>query len=105
MNITSGQLNKRITFQAATIQPGEGVTTWTDVCTVWAAVKPLVGNQRYNAKQVDSTLSGKVIIRYRRDIEASMRVKLGERILSISSIINPNESNEFLEIEYSEGLD
>jgi SPP1 family predicted phage head-tail adaptor len=102
------QLNKRIELQhnlPTANSIGEFVDTYTTYATVWSAIKPLVGNQRYSAKQLNSEISGKVIIRYRSDLVATDRLVYGSRYLSIISIVNPNEANQFLEIEYSEGLD
>lgn len=104
--IDCGKLNKRITFQAGTeSNDGEGKTIWTDSFTVWAAVLPLTGNRRYLAQQLDASISGTIIIRYRSDVKSSMRIKFGTRYLSIISIRNPEEKNESLEIDYSERID
>jgi SPP1 family predicted phage head-tail adaptor len=103
--INAGQLNKRITFQTPVVIPIEGITSYTDYCTVWAAIRPLVGNRRYQAQQYNSEIAGQIIIRYRNDITSSMRIKYLDRRFQILSIINPGEVNEALEIEYKELLD
>ena len=105
MKIKAGQLNKRITFQISSTSAGEGITSWSDYCTVWAAILPHVGNRRYQAKQLDSEIEGQIIIRYRDDITSSMRIKYLDRYFQILSIINPGEANTQLEIEYKEVLD
>ena len=103
--IDAGQLNKRITFQTPAVAAGEGVTTWVDSFTIWGAIKPLVGSRRYAAKQLNSEISGQIVIRYRNDIDPAMRIKYGTRYFQILAVINPNEENESLEIEYKELLD
>ena len=100
--IDAGQLNKRITFQAPTVTAGEGITGYVDSFTVWGAIKPLVGSRRYQAKQLNSEVAGQIVIRYRDDVTTPMRVKYNSRYFQILSIVNPNESNEALEIEYKE---
>ena len=105
MNITSGQLNKRFTFQSPSTTPGEGITTYTDSFTVWGAYWPLTGNRRYQAQQLDSSIAGTVIIRHRTGVRTSMRIKYGDRYLGIISIRNPKESNKFLEIDVKEYQD
>lgn len=99
------QLTKRVTFQTATVAAGEGVTTWADSFTVWAAVKPLVGSQRFQAAQANSQVQGKVVIRYRSDVTASMRMLYDSRYLTILSIVDPNEAHQWLEIDYKEAED
>ncbi len=104
----AGTLNKRLTFQTNTPTAnsiGELTDTWSDAFTVWGAVKPLVGNRRYMAKQLTADVSGQVIIRYRDDVEPTMRIKYGSKYLYIISIVNPDERNKTLEVEYSEVLD
>lgn len=103
--IEAGRLNKRIICQVASVTAGEGVMTWTDVCTVWADIRPLVGTRRYQAKQLNSEVAGQIVIRYRTDITTAMRIKYGARYFEILAIINPDERNESLEIEYKELLD
>ncbi len=97
-----GELNRRITFQSLIAVAGEGVTTWIDQFSVWAAIKPMVGNRRYLAQQIDARISGTVIVRYRADIIPSMRIKYGTRYFEIISVRNPDEANEMLEIDYAE---
>jgi SPP1 family predicted phage head-tail adaptor len=102
------KLDKRISLQhnvPAVNSIGEYVDTYTTYATVWAAIKPLVGNLRYNAKQLNSEISGKAIIRYRSDVVATDRFIYDSRYMKFIAIINPNEANEFLEIEYAEALD
>jgi SPP1 family predicted phage head-tail adaptor len=104
--IDCGKMNKRLIFQAGTeSNDGEGKTVWTDSFSVWAAVIPLVGNRRYLAQQLDSSISGTIIIRYRSDVKSSMRIKYGSRYLSIISIRDPEEAHISLEIDYSERID
>jgi SPP1 family predicted phage head-tail adaptor len=102
------KLNRRVTFQTNTPTAnsiGEFVDTWADTLTVWAAVKPLVGAIRFTAQQANSKVSGKVIVRYNSTIIASMRISYDSRYLKIISIVNPDEANQWLEIDYSEALD
>ncbi len=103
--IEAGKLNKQITFSRSVITPGVGVSSWTTVCTVWGALRPLVGSRRFQAMQLNSEIQGQLIIRYRKDITASMRFTMNNRTFQILSIINPDESNEALEIDYKELLD
>ena len=83
----------------------EVVSTWSTLCTVWAAVEPAAGNVYYTAKQLDARVDGRVRIRYRGDVEPTMRIKFDGRILSIVSIVHPKENQKELHLMYAESLD
>ena len=103
-----GQLRHRITIE----KPAQGknaidevVSTWSTLCTIWSAVEPAAGNVYYTAKQLDARVDGRVRIRYRGDLEPTMRIKFGDRILSIVSIVHPKENQKELHLMYAESLD
>jgi SPP1 family predicted phage head-tail adaptor len=104
----AGKLRNRIELQAPSYSRdsmGAEITTYATKATVWGAVRPLSGSLYFTAKQADSSVSGEVEIRYRIDITPTWRLKIGERILSIVTIIDPENRHEKLWIKYSEGLD
>ena len=104
----AGQLKHRIVIeqQAQTKNAiDEIILTWSTFCTVWAAIEPATGQTYYAANQLESKVDGRVRIRYRDDIEPTMRIKFGDRILNIVSIIHPQENRRELHLMYSEGLD
>ncbi len=103
--VEAGILNKRLTFQTGTATAGEGVTVWTDHCTVWGQLEPLTGTLLFQAQQSNSEAVGRTKVRYRSDLNPSMRVKFGSRYLKLLSVINPLESNEYLMFYYKEYLD
>lgn len=103
MNV--GQLRHRVTIQQLTRVEDEGggyAEVWTEVATVWAAIKPLRGNERYEAQQVQSTLTHKVTIRYREGIKPQMRLTYKGRIFDIESVIDIEERHRWLELLCSE---
>jgi len=96
-----GQLRHRVTLQQAVEQDdgyGGRTVTWQDVATVWAAVEPLRGDERYRAQQVRAQLSHRVTIRYRPGVRPGMRVVYGGRLLAITAVIDPEERHERLEL-------
>lgn len=102
----AGRLRHRITFQTGSeSNDGEGITVYTDSFTVWSDIRPLTGNRRYLAQQLDASISGTVIIRYRSDVKSSMRIKFGTRYLTIISIRDPEEAHISLELDFSERID
>ena len=94
-------LRRRITFQKSVKTPDgyKGFTeAWQDVITVWAAVEPLTGREYFYAHQIKNEVSHRIRIRFRSDVDASMRIMLGERAFAIESMIDMQERHEFLEI-------
>jgi len=104
----AGQLRHRIVIDKQTQTKNaidEIILTWSTFCTVWAAIEPATGQTYYAANQLEAKVDGRVRIRYRDDIEPTMRIKYGDRILNIVSIVHPQENRRELHLMYSEGLD
>lgn len=100
-----GKLRHRVTLQEL-VKTDDGyggiVETWQDVATVWAAIEPLRGNERYTAQQVQSELTHKVTIRYRAGIKPQMRILYGNRVFDIEAVIDVDERHRWLELLCSE---
>lgn len=99
MNI--GQLNKRVLLQYQTKTAdglGGNTVTWTDSCNVWAAIWPVSASEMLRSSMPSLTVTTRVRIRYMTAIRASWRIKYDSRYFSIISIINANESNEYLDL-------
>lgn len=92
MNI--GSLRHRIILQDLVIIPntlGEGEETWVDRGTIWAEIRPLRGNEFWMAQQVNSKITHKITTRYYQNIDSVNRLKFGDRLFEIISVINPDE--------------
>lgn len=103
----AGRLNKKVTIQNRVVTRNalnEAVTTWTDLASVWAAIEPLQGREFWAQQQVQSEVTIRVRIRYRTGLLPSMRLRYGQRIFVIESIINPKEKNQELQLMCSEGV-
>lgn len=101
----AGDFDTRVTIQRnikTTNDWNETVDSWSDVATVWASVEPSYGSRLYQAKQANSKVIGICRIRYRSDIEATMRLVIGSQIMYIETIIP--KDNE-LHLHYKESLD
>ncbi len=100
-----GNLRHRITLQKPVIikdSIGQEVEEWREVATVWASVEPLSGKEYFNAQQVNSEISNKIIIRYINDLSSQWVVQFGDRIFNILSVINFEERNIYLQLLCSE---
>jgi len=114
--VNAGELRNKITIQELQRVPdgyGGYTETWNNITTkTWAKIQPLRGNERYQAQQISSALSCKIILRYLDGVKPQMRVCSSDSILPcllpfvlsdlqifhIISVINVEERNEVLEL-------
>lgn len=74
---TSASLDQRITLQQRVVAPdalGQPATTWQDVATVWAQVRPVSARDFQAADQAQASSTIRVHIRVRFGIAATMRI-------------------------------
>lgn len=95
------RLNKRMTLQRLDKVPdeyGQPIDTWVDVATVWAAVEPLRGREYIATMSEHAEVTTRIRIRYRDDIDRTMRVKYGETEFEILHIIHPEFNRRELQL-------
>lgn len=95
----SGELRNLITIQKpARAQDSSGSTaeTWSTLCTVWAAIRPLKGREYYAANQAQMEITTEITIRYRSDVSAEHRIIFGNRTFEIKTVVNIDERNHWL---------
>jgi len=97
--------NKRIVLQkprvARTAQGGY-TTTWSTVDTVWARILPVSAKESRETDKETMTISHTVSIRYRRDIRPTWRLNFKLRYFALVGITNPEECDEWLDINVLE---
>lgn len=74
----AGQLRHRVTIQYRTETQnatGEVTWTWSDLATVWASIEPISGREFFSSQQVQSSVTTRIRVRHRTDVNAKMRVK------------------------------
>ncbi len=106
--MNAGKLKHRIILEIPARSKNsfnEWITTYTTWWTGWGEILPAVGSSYYASKQLDANVDGVVKIRYREGVRPDMRIKYGNRYLSIVSIVQPQESRRELHLMYSEALD
>jgi SPP1 family predicted phage head-tail adaptor len=87
-----GAMRERLTLQSpsrAADGGGGAVVTWSDVAELWAAVRPISGDERLRHDAVSARVTHEVWIRHRPDVVPSMRFVAGERILDIVAVLDP----------------
>ena len=104
----AGRLKHRITIQIPVKSKNdfdEVIETFQDWVTVSASIEPNRGRMYFEAKQANSEVEGRIIMRYRSGVLPTMRVKYGDRVFKIISIIQPKENFKELNLLYKEELD
>lgn len=100
-DITIGDLKRRITIQQQTkVRDGMGgyEDGWAQVAQPWAKISPKSGSEKLRADKLNADGLSTVIIRYRSDLNESMRVVYRGNNYQIRSIINIEEADRFLEL-------
>lgn len=84
-----GLLRHRVQLQAAVearvsskVNPQK---TYATYATVYAAINPMSGREFWNARQVDADVTGRVVIRFRTDVQAKHKIVFGTRTFEIAS--------------------
>lgn len=91
-----GELKHRITFQVQDLEQEE--ETWNDILSTWANINPISGKEYYSAETINSDLTHKIRLRYRKGITPDMRILYKDRIFNIVSVINEYEKNAILQL-------
>jgi len=70
--------------------------------TLWAQISPLRGNEAASARQINATVTHRIITRYLAGVKARDRFIWGDRTFEIISVRNIDERNRMLEIDAEE---
>jgi SPP1 family predicted phage head-tail adaptor len=102
-HISAGSLDQLVTLQARSAGQdarGQASDTWVDVATnVWARVAPRRGRDFFAAGQEQATFDCTVLLRYRTDITASMRVLWqGQPLELVGEPVNVGGAGVYLEL-------
>lgn len=95
----------RVIIQTSTqVSDGQGGFTemWTDGGTVWASVETLKAYQRFQAMQLQTPATHKLVMRYRADVNSGIRLKFGVRLFWVQEVINVEMRNRYLILQVNE---
>jgi len=95
------RLDKRVTIQmlsGAKDKYNQPLDDWVDVCTVWAAIEPLRGREYFAAMVEHAEVTTRIRIRYRDDVDRTMRVVYGSIVFEILHIIHPEFDRRELQL-------
>jgi SPP1 family predicted phage head-tail adaptor len=108
MPIQSSELRHRVVIEAN--QPlqrsgsGAPVPKWQPLCTRWAAIAPQAGREFWAAKQMHSELTHLIKLRGPLELQPTMRVRFGDRVFDILSVIDVEERHTEIRLVCKEGL-
>lgn len=104
-----GDLRNRVTIQRLNkTSDGQGGTSssWVDVKSVWADVRPLSGGQLMVAQQMQSVITHRIVMRYQGDfttfgagddeMHRGLRVEFSRRLYAIHAVIENGDWYELL---------
>lgn len=96
----AGLLRHRIAVdEAVTSQSssGEPVVSWSQRATVWGGIEHLSGREALIASQIDAAITTRITLRWGQSISglnARWRLRHGQTIYNIISVINTDERNQ-----------
>ncbi len=96
----AGVLRERVTIQRKVVtRDGYGAeqVTWQDVATVWARVEVVKEREVPESRQMDVMASHRVTMRYRTDVDETMRLVWRGRVLNIVALV-PDERRRYLAV-------
>jgi len=107
--VASGDLRHRVQLQekSRTQDPhtGEMLDTWVTAAEVWAQVVPLSGREFLASSAEQSEVTGRIVIRYRDDVDATKRFVYRGKWYAIKAVLPDMESGiEHLTCMVGEGV-
>lgn len=97
--LTAGMLRHRVAIDRQDHEQdgvsGAITTVWTEIAaSVPAAVEPLSGREYIAAAQAGSTVSARITVRFRADLNSAMRVRHGETVYRIKAVLPDHKSGK-----------
>ena len=95
------QLNHMIEIQRrgqARDTVGQLKETWKNAGRVWASIRPVSGREYMAASGERAEITHSIILRHGVTVAPRDRIKLGERIFDVVSVMNTGERNRYLKL-------
>ena len=107
--VRAGSLRVQGTIQKRALvanSEGDLVETFTDLVPgVWVNIQGAVGREFWQAKQLNSEISGIMRMRFLTGILPTMRLVVGNRAFEFVAVTDPDGRHKELVIWYKEALD
>lgn len=100
-----GAMRERVEIQRRTLAQddyGGPVESWLTLRTRFAAVESVAGSEPRRAEQPQAQITHRVTLRRDTDVTPADRIRWGERVLNITSILQENRWKDHTVIECRE---
>ena len=97
--IDPGAFRNEMSLQQAALTPdgtgGHG-EVWTEIATLFAVIEPITATARFGAAQEHETVTHRITLRFRGDLQSGMRLVKQERVFSVVNVHDPDETGRYL---------
>lgn len=100
-----GDLDQRLSLERPVETPDDigGVSrAWAHVDDVWGQLTPVAGHEDFIAGREETTLTHRVLIRWRPDVTGAMRLRLGSRTFVIHAALDWDTRRRFMLLQCQE---
>lgn len=107
MKNTTSRLRHLVTLQKevrVSDTAGGYTKTWQDVAKIWAEIIAASFKETLFGNKLQADITHRVLIRYRDDITADMRLVFDNRVFNIRGIVDEHENNNVLQLLAQEGV-
>lgn len=114
MALEAGKLRHRLELQRRLLdsdgQPpldtnGEQVDDWETFATVWGAIYPVSAREFVQSQAVQEEVVARMTIRYRADVDSTVRIRHGGKIYNIAGVLpDPESGREYLTLPVTQGV-
>jgi SPP1 family predicted phage head-tail adaptor len=94
-----GELDRRLILERSADAPdGHGGVSrgWVLVAYVWARMEPVAAAAAHDAERPESVTDWRIVIRWRPDISAGLRFRVGSRFLRIDAVSDADSRRRLL---------
>ena len=106
-DITPSSLNRKIEIQSLVVTPtdaGGFTESWVTLTSAWSKIKNASGTELIHADQLGAVAFSDFTIRYRSDLNESMRIIYRGTEFQVRHINNIEEADKFLIIKAERGV-
>ena len=94
-----GVMRQRLSLDAAvesTDESGALQTTWSSLGDIWGQIVPASSGDRFLADRQEETITHRILIRWRSEVQSGVRFRLGDRTFAVRSAFDPDERQRVL---------
>lgn len=108
MSLSAGDLKHRVVIEAqidTQDSNGDTVVDWYELATVWAGYQPLSVHKFSQSRADQSEIAAWFTLRYRDDVDSTMRIRFRDRLHYIVGVLPDKESGlEYMSVSVKAGV-